>query len=308
MEWHEGELALQAQAGFQKGDALRRMIQSSIPAAAQEFLHVQTLAFLTTVDSDGRPRVSPLAGAAGFLRVRDDRTVEISRAGIVDPRALDDLDASQHVGLLAIEFATRKRMRLNGKATVESDGSVVVRADEVYSNCPKYIQRRELEDASSTGGDAVDSKATEAEVTDALSESQAAWIEGADTFLIGSRHPVAGADASHRGGEPGFVRKTGARRLTFPDYAGNNMFQTLGNLSVDPRAALLFVDFEEGHTLHLMGRATIVDDPERAASFPGAMRLVDVEIDEVSETKGALPGSWRLEERSPYNPTSSASE
>ena len=66
-----------------------------------------------------------------------------------------------------------------------------------------------------------------------LSAAQRARIGAADTFFIASAHPEGGADASHRGGRPGFVRVTGQRSLAFPDYPGNNMFNTLGNLTAD---------------------------------------------------------------------------
>ncbi len=106
-----------------------------------------------------------------------------------------------------------------------------------------------------------------------LAEAQRAWIRRADTFFIATSHPEAGADASHRGGMPGFVRVEGDR-LVWPDYAGNAMFNTLGNIALHPRAGLVFPDFEAGATLQLTGRAAVDWDRDRAGSFPGAERLV----------------------------------
>jgi len=111
-----------------------------------------------------------------------------------------------------------------------------------------------------------------------------------------------GADASHRGGLPGFVRVEGDRRLEWPDYPGNAMFNTLGNLAADPRAGLLFVDFEQGHTLQISGRARVVWDERRAAEFAGAERVVEFDVEEVVERRGALPLRWRFVEYSPFNP------
>jgi predicted pyridoxine 5'-phosphate oxidase superfamily flavin-nucleotide-binding protein len=71
-------------------------------------------------------------------------------------------------------------------------------------------------------------------------------IREADTFFIASSHRDGGADASHRGGNPGFVHVLNETKLIWPDYSGNGMFQTLGNLAIDPRAGLLFMDFESG--------------------------------------------------------------
>jgi hypothetical protein len=81
-------------------------------------------------------------------------------------------------------------------------------------------------------------------------------ISHADTFVLGTTHPERGNDASHRGGPAGFVRLVGDA-LEWPDYPGNNMFTSLGNLAADPMAALAFLDFDRGRTLHLSGRARL---------------------------------------------------
>jgi hypothetical protein len=109
-------------------------------------------------------------------------------------------------------------------------------------------------------------------------------------------------DASHRGGNPGFVQVVNERRLVWPDYSGNSMFQTLGNLAVDPHAGLLFMDFAGGGTLQLTGRARLGWDTDGAMELPGAERLVQFEIDEVVELPGASPLRWRFIEHSPFNP------
>ena len=88
-------------------------------------------------------------------------------------------------------------------------------------------------------------------------------IRSADTFFLGTTHPERGNDASHRGGPAGFVyaeRKT----VEWPDYPGNNMFNSFGNLAVDPTAALLFIDFRNGRTLQLSGSANVVWDTPAA--------------------------------------------
>jgi len=171
--------------------------------------------------------------------------------------------------------------------------AIEMRTDEVFGNCPKYIQARAPEPgaAHERGGLAVRSHA--------LSESQRLAIERADTLFIASVHADAGADASHRGGQPGFVRVPHERRLLIPDYAGNNMFQTLGNIAADPRVGLLFVDFDTGTTLQMTGRAQILWEPE---ALKGAVRTVAVEIDEIVEIEGQGPLGWRFVGYSPFNP------
>ncbi len=99
-------------------------------------------------------------------------------------------------------------------------------------------------------------------------------------------------DSSHRGGEPGFVRVEGERHLVFPDYAGNSHYNTIGNLMMDPRAGILFVDFERGGLLQLTGRVRIDWDSSELERFPGAQRLVHFELDEAVELERALPLRW----------------
>ncbi len=193
----------------------------------------------------------------------------------------DNLAANDAVGLIAIEFATRRRMRLNGKAEVGKDGAITIHAQQVYSNCPKYIQARRWRERPP----AADSTPMVRRQS-VLSQDQQRWIRESDTFFIASHHPESGADASHRGGYPGFVHVLNDHLLVWPDYAGNTMFQTLGNISVNPQAGLLFVDFERGGTLQLTGRARILWDEERAAEFAGAERLVEFDVDEVIEIAG----------------------
>src|SRR5262249_11419821 len=116
------------------------------------------------------------------------------------------------------------------------------------------------------------------------------WLETADTFFIATAHPQSGLDASHRGGKPGFVRVLDERTLLFPDYAGNNMFNSLGNISVNPRVGLLFPDFNTGRALQLPGKAEILWQAARVAEFPVARRLVSIEVERVIE----LPQATRL--------------
>jgi len=136
----------------------------------------------------------------------------------------------------------------------------------------------------------------------ALDDSQREWIRAADTFFIATRSREAGADASHRGGEPGFVDVVDGSRLAWPDYSGNRMFQTLGNLATDASAGLVFIDFEAGRTLQLTGRAVVDWEAGRAAGYPGAERVVDFAITRVAETRGRYELRRRLVERSPFNP------
>ena len=233
----------------------------------------------------------------GFLATPDDRTVAIAAlppAG--DPLARTLAAGPAPAGLLAIEPQTRRRLRVNGTAELDA-GGVRLRTEQVYGNCPKYIARRAV-----VAEGAPEAPAPAAVRRDALSPADRARIARADTFFIATAAPGGGADASHRGGSPGFVAVHDERRLSFPDYAGNTMFMTLGNLEANPRAGLLFLDWERGDTLQLSGRATVDWSPERAAALPGAERVVDFEVEAVVFAPRALPLRWALQERSRFNP------
>jgi hypothetical protein len=81
------------------------------------------------------------------------------------------------------------------------------------------------------------------------------------------------------------------------------MFQTLGNITANPHAGLLFLDFEKGRALQLTGLAQVDWNPHASAEFTGAERLVRFEVKQVIETTGAMPLRWRLLSYSPFNPS-----
>ena len=297
--YHPGERSVQEQAGVHEmADRIGRSIRTTIPPPAWNFLRSQPLVVVGSVDAGRRVWASLLTGAPGLVQAVDENTVRINAQPATGDPLGDNLAANDAVGLIAIEFATRRRMRLNGRAEVAEDGGITIHAEQVYSNCPKYIQARRWRGRSPE----VDSTPVVRRQS-ILAQDQQRWIREADTFFIASHHPEAGTDASHRGGLPGFVRVLNDHRLVWPDYAGNTMFQTLGNISVNPQAGLLFIDFERGGTLQLTGRAGILWDEERAAQFAGAERLVEFDVDEVVAIAGRHSLEWRFLDYSPENPT-----
>lgn len=272
--YHVGELAVQAQAGVQiEASRISKMLRSTIPPIAQTFLRDQQMVVASTVDAAGSVWASLLTGEPGFLAVPDEQSVEIKATPAPgDPLAVNMFSGAA-IGLVAVEFASRRRIRINGSIEMEQ-GRIIVHTDQVFSNCHKYIH---------TEHEPVKQQTAQVRRAGQLTEEQQHWIERADTFFIASYHADGGADASHRGGPSGFVRVEDATRLLFPDYSGNRMFQTLGNLSVNPHAGLLFLDFERGSTLQLTGKACIHWDEEHRAAFAGAERVIEYSIDEVVE-------------------------
>ncbi len=299
--FHPGELEVQARAGV-SGMAARvgNSIHPTIPPAARDFLADQPFAVVGSVAADGRVWASVLTGAPGFMRAWDERTVRLAAAPAPGDPLADNLRANPEVGMLVIEPASRRRMRLNGTASVRPDGGLQVSTRQVYANCPKYIQARAV--AGAAGAGEPSPRTAGARRGAALTADQRAWIAGADTFFIASAHPEGGTDASHRGGNPGFARVTGPQRIVFPDYAGNSMFNTLGNIAVNPRAGLLFLDFAAGRTLQITGRARIIWDERQVAEVTGAERLVEVEVEETIEQAGGSPLQWRFMNYSRFNP------
>lgn len=250
--FHEGELAVQRQAGV-AGDAARlagMLAPARLGVGATRFLADRTFAALTARDADGTLWISPLTGPPGFLQAASPTTLEV-RARPAEGTPLRHLPVQQQAGLIVVEFATRRRLRINGTLSHGTRDGLRVDVEQAYGNCPQYIQSRDLRAAPVTAGGP-----EPARHGSALTPDDVALIRRSDTFLIGTGHPTRGNDASHRGGPPGFVRVEDGR-LWWPDYEGNNMFNTLGNLRTDPQAALLFCDFATGHTLHLSGRATL---------------------------------------------------
>ena len=294
--FHAGELAVQERAGARERAArVGGSIHGAVPPAAKAFLEQRRFVVVATADPEGRPWASILTGSPGFASAPDPLEVRIDAAPLPGDPLADHLRTSPFAGLLAIDLATRRRMRVNGRLVYAAGRPITIRVDQVYSNCPKYIQRRAAEEGLPQKAPRLARRA------ESLTEAQRAWIRRADSFFIATLHPEDGADASHRGGMPGFVKVEGDR-LVWPDYAGNLMYNTLGNIAVHPRAGLVVPDFDSGAVLQLTGRAAIEWDPLRAADVPGAERLVELMVDEVVEIASVLPPSVRVLDYSPFNP------
>jgi predicted pyridoxine 5'-phosphate oxidase superfamily flavin-nucleotide-binding protein len=295
--YHEGELAVQERAGTRAmADKIGNAIHGELSDARRDFLASLRFVILGALDASGRLWATARFGEPGFLRATGDATVRIdARAPAADPLA-GALDRGAAVGLLAIDLETRRRLRLNGTVVASDGAGITVETREVFGNCPKYIQVREV--SAATAAPAASGATTSTELTADVRR----WLAEADTFFLATRHPERGVDVSHRGGHPRFIRPLDDRTLEWPDYAGNGMFQSLGNLAIDPLAGLLFIDFEQGRTLHLVGAATVDWSRVRAAAHPGAERVVVFEIAEARELAAGSPLRFRWIEESPFNP------
>jgi hypothetical protein len=275
--FHQGEIATQRRAGVE-ADAKRLEVMLDSPRLSQgatRFLASQRFVALTGRDRDGLLWTSPVAGEPGFLRGQDNVLSVSSTPREGDP--LREMPIDQQVGLIAIDFATRRRVRINGKLVGADDEGLTLRVHQSYGNCPSYIHRRSVD----AGGFAA-SPSLRARRATVLHPSDQAMIAASDTFFLGTTHPSRGSDASHRGGPPGFVRIGSPDRLWWPDFPGNNMFNSFGNLAVDDEAALLFVDFVTGASLQLSGTAQVRwTTPGAAGDDGGVGRSVAFSADTV---------------------------
>jgi uncharacterized protein len=298
--FHEGEIAVQRRAGV--ADVAHRVGAGSIEhALAPEviaFLGHQLFLFCATRTPDGDVWASLLVGPQGFARGLDPTHLLLAaRPATGDPLAPALAGGPAPLGILALESATRTRVRVNGTAT-QTDGGIAVEVREAFGNCTKYIGAR-VPVALLAGGYA-DSTRRQAE---ALAPDQAALVRAADTAFLASVHPERGADASHRGGRPGFLEvDASGSRVLVPDYTGNRMFQTLGNLTVDPRIGMLIVDWETGRTLQLSGTAEILWDGPEVQRRPKAHRVIAIEVRAVADQVRALPIRFELREPYPLQP------
>ncbi|WTW94846.1 pyridoxamine 5'-phosphate oxidase family protein [Streptomycetaceae bacterium NBC_01309] len=300
--YHRGEIAVQERAGVTDRAAhAERAIGTTVPAVAAAFLAAQPMVVVGAADGAGRVWATVLTGEPGFLRAVGDTEVTVAaRPRPADPLAAVLADASgtgARVGMIAIEPGTRRRMRMNGTAH-STDGGLRVDLDQVYANCPKYISKRTPAAAAGDGGGggAAAVRGTE------LTAPQRAAVTSADTFFVATADAEGNTDASHRGGNPGFVHVPAPDRIVWPDYAGNSMFMTAGNLAVNPAAGLVFPDWRTGGLLHVTGTARTIWDADRTAAYPGAQRLMELTVTEVVEVAGATGLVWSVPEYSRHSP------
>jgi predicted pyridoxine 5'-phosphate oxidase superfamily flavin-nucleotide-binding protein len=304
--WHAGETQLQQRVGVAERMAVfgSKVIRDYLPDQHRAFYGQLPFLLVGVVDADGNPWATVLEGRAGFLSSPDADTLRISALPNPGDPARLALGLGSAVGLLGIELQTRRRNRLNGTVTAVDGTGFLVGVDQAFGNCPQYIQTRTLSFANQPGQKA----AVPVERGPSLDDAARATIASADTFFIASyvdigadtidRAARRGVDVSHRGGKPGFIRIDGDV-LTIPDFAGNLHFNTLGNLLLNPRAGLTFVDFTTGDLLQLTGSTELVLEGDEVAAFQGAERLWRLRVEQFVRRRGALALRGTFGEYSP---------
>lgn len=300
--FHPGELQIQARAG-EAQLALRngQLIADKIPNGALKFVDKQPFVLAASLDQQQNIWVSVLAGQPGFVQAETPQVVRLNTGQLVS--ADNDIfwtnvTEQPVVGLLFIELTSRRRLKVNGPVTFAPDGTgLQVHVQECFPLCPRYIQRREVAVTTSTP-----QANAAAETGQHFTPSLQHWISGADTFFVGSSHDNEHIDVGHRGGNPGFVQTLDENTLQIPDYNGNSMFNSLGNFTINPRAGLLFVNFETGETLQLTGRAELhFTEPDPGDSTGGTGRYWQFHLHSWRRQTGLAGLSWTFLEYSPFN-------
>jgi hypothetical protein len=307
--FHEGERALQERVGVRERLETigRKTIRRLMPDQHRELFEKLPYLLAGALDERRRPWATMLVGRPGFITSPDPATLRVAaRPAAGDPLA-HSFGRGEPVGLLGIELSNRRRNRMNGLITDTDAHGFTVKVGQSFGNCPKYIQLREpvfvVDPAVAAAPRPVLPQGP------LLSDEARTVIERADTFFIataaapGNTDSAHGVDVSHRGGRPGFVRvgeQGGQTILTAPDFLGNFHFNTFGNLAVNPRAGVLFVDFASGGLLSLTGQAEVIwSGPERDA-FPGAERLLRFAVEAGMWMPAALPLRWSEAVLSPH--------
>ncbi len=302
--FHRGESEIQTRLGVrdQIEDIGQRFIRDHLPEQHREFYRQLPYLLMGSVDKSGRPWASVLVGRAGFVQAPDAFSLVIQTGRIFGDPLNENLALGSQIGILGIEYGARRRNRLTGKITAVDDRSLRLKVDQTFGNCPQYIQAREPQLL-----DGIDTLGEERPVRSLarLDDRAMEIIARTDGFYIATQYSEDpddvshGADVSHRGGRPGFVRIEDDRTLTFPDFTGNFHFNTLGNIALNPRAGLLFIDFDSGDLLYLTCRAEIIWDSEEKRAFDGAERLVTFTVDEGFLVDNGMPIRWNFVDYSP---------
>lgn len=291
---HAGEVALQRRLGVDErmGEVMGQVVRTWMPEQHRELFEKLPTLLVGSLDAQGRPWASVLHGAPGFISAPDERHLRIAARPAFDDPWQPALGTP--LGLLGLEPQTRRRNRMNGSVMALDRDSITVEVDQSFGNCPKYIQARtpRLVQRAPAAAHAERRR---------LSDAALELVRHADTFFIAtaSRTPRAhagaeGVDVSHRGGPPGFVHvstQDGHTVLTIPDYVGNRFFNTMGNLAVNPRAGLLFIDYTNGHLLQLTGDAELL--------WEGDLRAIRVTVQHGWWRPHALPLRWSPPEPAP---------
>ncbi|KAF2825186.1 hypothetical protein CC86DRAFT_295112 [Ophiobolus disseminans] len=325
MPWNDGE---------EKMHKLLRVPPQDNPTStmltpqASFMLQKGSLLALGTLDLQDRPWTTLWGGSPGFSEplgggfvgtrtLVDSEHDPVVQALVGEAKAgemLQPKDGGKMLAGLAIELMTRKRVKIAGKMVAgtvqdvkvqigESDEErtpetqnqiqLVTKIDESLGNCPKYLNQYVLQPAL------VQSQLLSNGPT--LSGQARALINKSDMFFL-STSTSSDMDVNHRGGSPGFVRVISPTCIAYPEFSGNRLYQSLGNLQLNPRIGITFPDYETGDVLYITGTTEILVGTDAASLLPGSNLAVKIGITEARFIQRGLPFRGVKKTPSPYNP------
>ncbi len=290
--FHEGEAQLQRESNVDPeayDKAVDQAFRPELNPSEVRFVGARTFSMAASVDDAGRPWASALLGQPGELfTVADETTVLVAPQVIDGDPLFDNVRSTGAMGILYFDPSVRRRAKSLGTGTVEPDGTITYRMHRMFGICTKYIFKREhTPDQEASDGSGIEQQLSPGSVANHLSADDRAQLELADTTFLASHSERFGADPTHRGGPPGFVTVIDDSTVAMPDFPGNGMFQTLGNLLLDNRIGFTSIDFQTGRVLQLTGRGEIRTD----SGSNQIQRALVVKIDEVRSSHTNI-GTW----------------
>lgn len=303
--FHEGEVTLHKSVGADKrlSELGKHMIRHHMPDQHREFFTQLPWVHVSAVDSQGHPWAVVRTGDAGFIDSPDDKTLSIRSEPLPGEPAGLQLSVGSKISIVGLEPSSLRRNRLNATISNTEKNKLTVTVDQSYGNCPKYIQKRSTQFTAARAEVAVSTHQT-------LDQTDIAILKRADTLFIASRaehltdDPRCGVDINHRGGLPGFITTTDISTILIPDYKGNNFFNTLGNILLEPRVGIQVIDFTTATLLNLQGHAELLTVDGSGLLPPDTGRRLKISITNITRSAGAFPYQLSEPEFSPYLPSS----
>lgn len=336
MDWHDGERRIhELTHRFREDNPTSPFLTPYAANMASRY----KLMSLGTLDSDDNPWCTvwgtgdpPLAqpvaqsvlGIKSTVDATFDPVVQELFGGKCDGEVVREEPPGHMVCGLSIQLEERGRVKLYGHMVAGAlsapddsspskdvsigktgEAQLVVKIDQSLGNCPKYLNKKSI--ISQLPEPKLLSTSTN------LSQSAIDLIHKADLFFVASAHEHEDMDANHRGGPPGFLRVISSpspgegSTIVWPEYSGNNLYQTLGNLMATPRAGLCIPDFDTGDVLYLTGTTEVLINDDAAKVIAKSKLAVRFIVTQARHVQKGLPFRGEniadgAEGRSPYNP------
>ncbi|KAA8917176.1 hypothetical protein TRICI_000679 [Trichomonascus ciferrii] len=314
VEWHEGEKKMHM---LLRVPEQRNPVTPFLAPGAGTLVHRAPLLALGCLDKDGRPWTTLWGGERGFARPVGGEAMAVSASvdrehdpvlrALLGDRGVNEVVQHEEKGPilsgLAIDLERRNRVKLFGRmkaggTTNEGVGGFLFEIEGSLGNCPKYINKKAIEPCKPDPQLVSESSQLCPEALELL--------ETADMFFISTSNGQSDMDTNIRGGSPGFCRllsnESSGAVVVYPEYSGNRLYQTLGNLQTTPKAGLCVPDFDTGDVLFLTGGTEVLMGSEAAALLPHSNVAVKILVTSAWFVRGGLPFRGIPGERSPYNP------